>query len=221
MHESNACFWRHCKTKYAKYLNNPRATRLEVGSFNVNGSLRVILGKSKEHIGVDFRPGRCVDVVCLAHEMDFGRQFDAVISASMLEHDPYWKSSIKNMLSHLKDDGILVLSWGAAKNKPHGGWETPAVPEVSDADKVSDVEKGKSFYSLPAGRLISHLESLGVYIHKFHYEGNFVKHQWGYKLIPADTMYDGMGEVCLVAFKDKVYADGEQEIDKLIPEDDV
>ena len=159
---------------------------------------------------MDFRSGRYVDVVSLAHDMDFGFQFDAVVSASMLEHDPYWKQSVENMVAHLNDDGVLILSWGAAKNKSHGMEESP-ISETMSSDGT--------FHSLPAGHLLRYLESLGMYVHKFHYEGNFSKHQWDLPRMPCQTMGDGMGEVCLVAFKDQAHADDEREIDELILED--
>jgi SAM-dependent methyltransferase len=206
MHAANECFWRNCKIKYSSHLDNPNSRRLEVGSYNINGSLRQLLGRHKEHVGVDFRPGPCVDVVSFAHEMSFDSKFDAVISASMLEHDPYWESSIANMISCLKDDGILIMSWGAAGNLPHG--------EEYAADGNNE------FYSLPAGKVFKLLKSLGIYIHKFHYECNFVKHQWGQPLMPP--VVGGIGEVVLVAFRHKKYAvDHRREIDELIVDDDI
>ena len=93
---------------------------LEVGSYNVNGSVRDHFHNFSSYTGVDFRPGPNVDEVCLAHDMDFDVKFDVVISSSMLEHDRHWRDSITNMESHLKDDVILLLSWGAANNDPHG-----------------------------------------------------------------------------------------------------
>ena len=137
MHRSNELFWQYVKRKYNEYFNDEI---LEVGSYNINGSIKDTFGSdSKKYIGVDWREGPNVDVVSLAHEMKFDHQFNAVLSASMLEHDPYWKDSITNMVNILKQDGILVLTWGAALNQEH------CLNEAPDGDfhclKVEQVTK--------------------------------------------------------------------------------
>jgi len=192
MHNSNREFWKYCESKYKSYFHGQKKV-LEVGSFNVNGTVREHF-QALEYIGVDWRPGATVDVVTLAHEMSFDHKFDVVISASMLEHDRHWDKSISQMVNHLADDGVLFLSWGAALNPPH-------CLETADDG---------GFHCLPAGKVIGLLEDLGIYIHEFHYEG---------LQFPNSSRPSDMGEVCLVAFKDKAYAIGSSHIDELIPED--
>lgn len=193
MHRSNRAFWQYCEDKYN--LSRGGISVLEVGSYNVNGSIRENFKNTSEHLGIDWREGPCVDLVCFAHDMDFGRQFDVVASASMLEHDRHWDKSIPKMVEHLKDDGILILSWGAALNPPH-------CPETADDG---------GFHCLPAGKVINLLSDLGMYVHEFRYEG---------LQFPDCCMGTGMGEVCLVAFKDKSHAIGDSHIDELVPEDE-
>ena len=154
MHKTNREWWDHCESKYIDWMHKLDALVLEVGSYNVNGSVRDHFHNFSSYTGVDFRPGPNVDEVCLAHDMDFDVKFDVVISSSMLEHDRHWRDSITNMESHLKDDGILLLSWGAANNDPHG-------PDHSDDGE---------FHALPAGHVFKLLRDLGMYIHEFKYE---------------------------------------------------
>lgn len=202
MHELNRRFWSMCSEKYPQYFHG-RPRVLEVGSLNVNGSLRDHFEDITTYIGVDWRPGPCVDVVSFAHEMEFDEPFNTVISASMLEHDPYWEDSIPKMVSLLRDDGALFLSWGAALNLVHCLIAGP---------------DGK-FHALPAGKVINLLTKMGLYIHEFRYESSFRSRRERRKRRKSSG--GGRGEVGLVAFKDKSCATGESVIDMMLDADKV
>jgi hypothetical protein len=197
MHESNRKWWGICQEQYPEYFKNVENV-LEVGSFNVNGSVRDYFSDITNYIGLDWRPGPCVDVVMLAHKYEPDIKFDTIISASMMEHDPFYKESITNMIRLLSERGGLFLSWGAAREGAH---EVHSAPD-------------NQFHALPVGKVFTLLESLGMYIHTFKYEAN----------IPGAEHCSppgSLGEVVLIAFKDKNCAKGEQEIDELVPEDRV
>lgn len=198
MHEANIKAWKYYQGKYPEYFTGDIKV-LEVGSYDVNGSVRQFFN-CNSYCGVDWRSGPCVDVVCFDHEMNFPHKFDTIISASMLEHDPYWEKSLESMVSFMKDKGILMLSWGAARNPPHNHETAPDL----------------CFHSLMAGKAIKKLEELGVYVHDFYYEIN----------VPDVKIEDcireesqGWGEVVLVGFKDKSCAKGAPHLDELVPED--
>lgn len=88
---------------------------IDVGSCNVNGSLRASiegLGPS-QYVGVDISEGPGVDRVCRAEELvaKFGPQsFDAVISTEMLEHVRDWRGVVSNLKNVLKPGGVLLLT---------------------------------------------------------------------------------------------------------------
>lgn len=196
MHPRNSQWWFRCKQNYSTYLDNVNTRIVEFGSYNINGTLRDdIFDKYSQYIGVDWRSqDKYVDVVSLAHEVKLNQKFDAVISASMLEHDPHWADSLVNMVSLMEDDGIMALSWGAALNTIH------CLAEAPDG----------LFHPLRAGLVINKLREHGLYVHEFGYEG---------LIFPNDEVNPSMGEVVLVAFKDVQYAVGEQSIGELVPED--
>jgi hypothetical protein len=194
MHPANEHWWKICQEKYEIYFQNVERV-LEVGSYYVNGSVRDYFSNVATYIGIDWREGPNVDVVTLAHEMAFDLPFNTIISASMLEHDPYWELSITRMVELLRDDGGLFLSWGSALN---------AVHEL-------DVAPDGKFHSLPAGRVVDLLNKLGMYVHQFRYESSFQRHS------PLPSA--GRGEVVLVAFKDKQYAIGDPVIEPFLNED--
>ena len=86
---------------------------LDVGSRNVNGSVRdIIMAKgAAEYAGVDLRPGPGVDLVCDAGKLAqrFGASaFDIVVSACTLEHVRDLPRAVSN-IKHVCCPGGLIL----------------------------------------------------------------------------------------------------------------
>jgi len=94
-------------------LAAPRNCVLEVGSRNVNGSVRPIFNGVRQYVGVDLVAGPDVDVVLNAHQLTsgfVGRSFDVVVSTEMLEHDCEFWTSLTMMGEVLKPGGFLLLT---------------------------------------------------------------------------------------------------------------
>lgn len=81
---------------------------LEVGSYDVNGSVREFFD---DYIGIDMRIGPNVDIVADASDIPFvNNMFDNVLCLEMLEHDlTFWKS-IEEMKRVLKPGGKLIIT---------------------------------------------------------------------------------------------------------------
>jgi len=99
---------------------------IEVGAYNVNGSLRPMVEswKPAEYIGVDLQPGPGVDVVCAAEDLvwQFGEnRFDLVISTEMLEHVLDWSRVISNLKRVCKKGGIILITT-RSKGFPYHGY---------------------------------------------------------------------------------------------------
>lgn len=90
------------------------ARLLEVGSRDVNGTLRAIFADPEsEYVGIDIFEGPGVDLVLDASRIvsQFGREsFDAVVSTEMLEHCYDWQGALYQMASALRVGGVLVLT---------------------------------------------------------------------------------------------------------------
>lgn len=179
MHKANETFWQFVNFTYKGFLDE---NILEVGSFDINGSVRNICAStSKEYIGVDWRAGPKVDVVCLAHDMVFDSKFKAVLSASMLEHDPHYEKSLPTMCGLVRSDGMLALSWGSARNPMHCREEAP------------DGE----FHKLPVNKVLTILEAYGFHLQVLVYDANLHKLPNVSYRCPAGS---GLGEINLIAF---------------------
>lgn len=91
------------------------ATRktLELGSHNVNGSVRGLF--TGTYLGIDSEEGPGVDRVLSSHEaadvlLAEGGKYDVVISTEMLEHDSAPWETMKNCKRLLKAGGTLILT---------------------------------------------------------------------------------------------------------------
>lgn len=88
---------------------------IEVGSMNVNGSLRPTieaLGPG-DYVGVDLAEGPGVDEVCPAELLvaRFGAEsFDIVVCTEMLEHVREWRVVVDNLKRLVKPGGLILIT---------------------------------------------------------------------------------------------------------------
>jgi len=86
---------------------------LEVGSLNVNGSVRQVFGNASEYIGVDMREGKDVDFVVNGHDLveKYGEaRFEMVVCCETLEHDDQFWVTVDNMRRVLKPGGWMIIT---------------------------------------------------------------------------------------------------------------
>ena len=115
--------------KYIKECIGRQSHVLEVGSLDVNGSVRQFFTDADEYIGLDLVSGKSVDVVADAHDIKkiFKEEsFDCVICCETIEHDPKFWITIDNMRWVLKSGGWLIISAPSLQqwihNYPHDYW---------------------------------------------------------------------------------------------------
>jgi SAM-dependent methyltransferase len=90
-------------------------TVLEVGSRDVNGSVRAMveaLGPAT-YVGTDMQSGPGVDQVVRAEDLPATfdeNAFDVVVSTEMLEHAAAWRDCLMAMALVLRPGGLLVLT---------------------------------------------------------------------------------------------------------------
>lgn len=85
---------------------------LEIGSYNVNGSLRESVTDFKSYTGLDIEMGPGVDFVYSPGEtFPFpDKSFDVVSSSSCFEHDPVFWLTFKEMVRVLRPGGLMYIN---------------------------------------------------------------------------------------------------------------
>lgn len=125
---------------------------IEVGSLDVNGSLRSIIEafEPTNYTGVDLSEGPGVDIVCHAEalvDIMGPEKFDLLISTEMMEHVLDWKKVISNFKKVLKPEGILLIT---TRSKgffyhayPHDFWryESEDMTTIFSDFKILAIEK--------------------------------------------------------------------------------
>jgi SAM-dependent methyltransferase len=97
---------------------------LEIGSYDVNGSVRQFFPYS-DYIGVDLIKGPGVDLICegdkISHDDNI---YDIAISCECFEHNPAWAETFKNMYRMTKDGGLVIFTCATAGRSEHGTTRT-------------------------------------------------------------------------------------------------
>jgi SAM-dependent methyltransferase len=114
---------------------------LEVGSLNINGSVRGFFFNAHEYIGCDVGPGPGVDLVCPGEELTYpDNYFDTSITTECFEHNPNWVETFENMWRMTRPGGLIVMTCAAEGRPEHG---------TSRSDIGSSpltVENGQEYY---------------------------------------------------------------------------
>ena len=95
---------------------------LEIGSRNINGSVRSLFPAASEFIGVDPVDGPDVDVVGDGSVVDLGHgTFDIVVCTEVLEHvdDEIATGIISNAWRHLASDGVFIMTCAGPGRHAH------------------------------------------------------------------------------------------------------
>lgn len=87
---------------------------IEVGSYDVNGSVRCVIEllEPAQYVGVDIMKGPGVDIICAAEnlvEKFGGESFDVIISTCVLEHLKDWKKAISNIKNICKPNSTILI----------------------------------------------------------------------------------------------------------------
>lgn len=129
-------------------LMSPGVRVLEVGSRDVNGTLRSVLGELvDEYVGVDIEDGPGVDVVMNGLDIvsRFGRaSFQVVVSTEMIEHCEPWREALVAMVETLAPGGLLLITTRSPGFALHGypsdHWRFTRSDLRAALDPVCDIE---------------------------------------------------------------------------------
>nr|WP_275975650.1 class I SAM-dependent methyltransferase [Geothrix terrae] len=137
-HREQFEFIQHVQSLFPERFTSQRV--LEVGSLDINGSVRSFFTNC-DYIGIDIAEGKGVDIVCEGQRYDApDASFDMVISCEAMEHNPFWKETLDNMIRLVRPGGLVVMTCATLGREEHG----TAASEPSSSPLT--VEKGWNYY---------------------------------------------------------------------------
>ena len=125
-HQAQLDFVASLRFKFPDYFIRKKV--LEVGSLNINGSIRPFFEQCT-YVGVDLGEGADVDVVAKGEDLTYADgTFDVVASCECFEHNPEWVATLENMIRMAT--GLVFFSCATTGRKEHGTrrtspWDAP------------------------------------------------------------------------------------------------
>ena len=93
---------------------------LEIGSYDVNGSVRDIF-KGSNYLGIDLLNGPGVDLIMNGEDIrKLNKKFDIIISSECFEHAVNWKKIFSAMIECVKDNGYIIMTCASTGRIEHG-----------------------------------------------------------------------------------------------------
>lgn len=117
-HPEQQQFVENLKTDRPEFFKNKKV--LEVGSLDINGSIRSLFEKC-DYLGIDVGEGKGVDVVCQGQDLDHpDGTYDVASSTECFEHNPYWAETFANMTRMTKPGGLVFFTCATHGRHTHG-----------------------------------------------------------------------------------------------------
>jgi len=98
---------------FQTYIQDRKSIKiLDLGSQDINGTLRVVAPEKAEYIGVDFIEGKGVDVrITDSYILPFeNNSIDVIVSSSCFEHSEFFWLSFIELMRVLKPTGLLYIN---------------------------------------------------------------------------------------------------------------
>lgn len=110
---------------------DPPATVIEIGSRDVNGSIRPLFPTAR-YVGVDVMTGPKVDVVAdgalVSLEVcGLAEPVDVAVCCEVLEHAENWRAIVANMARLVRPGGAVVITAAGPTRAPHSAFDGGAV----------------------------------------------------------------------------------------------
>jgi hypothetical protein len=113
------------------------ASVLEIGAYNVNGTVRDIFATADNYTGIDLQEGPGVDLIAYGHELNHpDNSYDITISGECFEHDPHWRETFTNMVRMSR--GLVAFSCASRGRREHG--TRRALPDDSPGTQALGID---------------------------------------------------------------------------------
>lgn len=119
--------------------HDPSGPCLELGSLNINGTVRHVFSHNQPYIGIDLHKGKDVDMIANAHNLPFrDNTFSIVVSTEMLEHDTMPVASLEEAFRVLVKKGLLICTAATDQRPEHNVYLTGYYKNIAE-DTVREV----------------------------------------------------------------------------------
>lgn len=98
--------------------NLPAGPVLEIGSLDINGSIRGLFG-GRPYLGIDVVPGPSVDLLADGATYQPEILHAIVVCCEVLEHTPHGEAICRNAARALQPGGVFVLTAAGIGRPPH------------------------------------------------------------------------------------------------------
>lgn len=124
-HPEQLGFFSACVAANRQLLAGARV--LEIGSYDVNGSVRRLFEGAGEYVGVDLVEGPGVDRVVDGSAIDDpDGSWDVTLSGECFEHDPHWEDTLATMVRVTRPGGLVAFTCASRGRIEHGTSRTTA-----------------------------------------------------------------------------------------------
>lgn len=112
---------------------------VEIGSQDVNGTVRDLFSDASSYLGIDIMSGPNVDLVIDAADWQPEEKFCCIISTETFEHTARWPEILKVAAEALEQTGILIITCASNPRKPHSAHTDKA--RVKPGEYYSNVSR--------------------------------------------------------------------------------
>lgn len=150
---------------------------IEIGSLNINGTVRDFFTDVISYLGVDLIEGKDVDKVCYGNELDNPTEsVDMTISTECFEHDKHWKETFANMVRMVKQGGMVLFTCASDGRHEHGTTRTTPQDSPATTDYYMNLNKQH-------------------FIEVFDFDAMFSKYLFEYNPITCDLYFWGIKKI--------------------------
>jgi SAM-dependent methyltransferase len=137
-HRQQINFVDACKYAFPEKFQDIKV--LEIGSWDVNGSIRTLFSNCA-YTGVDICEGRGVDEIGHGQEISHpSSHYDTIISCECFEHNEYWRETLANMIRMLRPGGLCVITCATTGRREHG------TPRTTPNQSLTAIQHGDPYY---------------------------------------------------------------------------
>jgi hypothetical protein len=131
--------------------HGPFTTVIEIGSRDINGSVRGLFSDSTSYTGLDLVEGPLVDWVGDAEQYEPEAPVDCVVACEVYEHTPRWAKLTEAAAGWLAPGGTLIVTCAGPGRSPH-----------SSSDGRHRLLDGEHYANIGPDELATIIEGVGL-----------------------------------------------------------